>query len=206
MVALRLLRETGCEIVAPYDGYILSCDLKSGDTLTRNAAIAQITAQDTVPVIRLDASNVRKAVQTGSAVEISAGGSQTVSAGVTAQSLSEEGSSCIDVELTHRDIVTLGGFSSLSEANAVTGVITTKAEQSSTLVPTSAIRGNDQDHYIFLAAASTDAFGAEKLTVLRKNVTILGQSGNVTSVKESLQNERIIYMEDRPISEGCEVM
>ena len=37
-------------------------------------------------------------------------------------------------------------------------------------------------------------------------MTVLGQSGSVTSVSESLQNDTLVYMEDRPLSDGCEVM
>ena len=51
-----------------------------------------------------------------------------------------------------------------------------------------------------------DALGAEKLTIEGKEVTGIGQSGSVTAVEEGLMSDRIAYMEDRPLTEGCEVM
>ena len=206
MVVLRWLRDRYASVRAPHDGYILSCDLKAGDQLSGHAAYLQMTVQGAAPVIRLDAGGSRTVVENGSAVTISAGGAQTVSAAVSAQGLSEEGTYCLDVQLTHRDLMTLGGFLLLSEANSASATITIRAEQSSTLIPTAALRGSDPDYYVYVAESTTDAFGAEKWIVFRKNVTLLGQSGGITSVRESLQNVRIVYMEDRVIQEGCEVM
>ena len=69
-----------------------------------------------------------------------------------------------------------------------------------------ALRGAEGDYFIYVTRRENDSFRNEKITIVKKPVTVLGQSASAASLEESLRNEEIVYMEDRPLSEGCEVM
>ena len=203
--ALRLLRERGAVITAPHDGYITECETKAGDTLAQGTAAARMTAKDAEFLARLAMGSSKAVLETGTKAELSAGGG-SVTASVTAQGLAEDGTACTDVKLERADVTALGGYEALSEPNAISATMTIRSEDRTTLIPTAALRGSQGSYYIYVAEVGMDAFGGEKLTVARKTVNVLGQSGSVTSIQESLRDASIIYMEDRPLTEGCEIM
>ena len=205
MAALNLLAENGCEIRALHDGYVTACEISPGAVLTRGTAAVQLSAENTPPVVRLEAGSVRRVIPAGTAAELSAG-DRTAAAEVKTQGLAEDGAPCVDVILTPEIISALGGINVLSENGAVTARILLRSEGQNTLLPTAAVRGSEGDYYVYTVLGGTDALGAEKLTIEKKSVTVAGQSGNVTAVEEGLMNARIAYMEDRPLTEGCEVM
>ena len=205
MAALNLLAENGCEIRAPHDGYITACETTPGATLTRGTAALRLSAENVMPVVRLEAGDVRRVIPAGTAAELSVRG-RTAGAEVKAQGLAEDGAPCVDVGITAETLSALGGINALSESGAVTARIILRSEGQNTLLPTAAVRGSEGDYYIYTVLDGTDALGAEKLTVEKKNITVIGQSGSVTAVEEGLMNDRIAYMEDRPLTEGCEVM
>ncbi len=210
MTQLCILKETAAEITAPHDGYIVSLELKEGDFLTQNTVLAQITEEGVSPVIRLDPGNNRKSIPAGTDTELTAG-SKTVKATVREVTISGEGKPCVDVQITRQDIAELGGITVLSESGAVSASIQWQAETSTTLIPTSALRGSEDNYYVYVIQAddADSGTGSQKTRfskISRKPVTVLGQSGSVTSVSESLKHDTLVYMEDRPLSEGCEVM
>ena len=51
-----------------------------------------------------------------------------------------------------------------------------------------------------------DTLGAEQFTITRKDVTVLGINDTVASIEETLKNNTIVYLEDRQITDGCEVI
>ena len=205
MLDLRMLQVRAAGIAAPWDGYITSSELKAGDQVTANSVIAAITARDTAPVIRINPGENRKTVTVGTPVVLTAE-NQSVDAFITGEGIQTSGGMYLDAELDRSELAALGGISAVTEANAVTAVITWKSENSSTLIPSSTVRGSEGNYYIYTAVTATNSLGAEKLTVVKKNITVLGISGNVASVQEDLRNDSIIYMEDRTLAEGSEVM
>lgn len=210
MTRLRILQETAAAVTAPHDGYITAAELKAGDTLTRNTVLVQMTEDGVLPMIRLDPGTNKKSIAAGTRAELTAGG-RSVTASVAEVALSAEGKPCVDVTVTREDISMLGGIPAVSETGSVTASVKWQSESSSTLIPTAALRGSEGDYYIFVtrtddAESGTANRNARFFRISRKNVTVLGQSGSVTSVSEPLRSESIVYMEDRPLSEGCEVM
>ena len=205
---LLILTARAGNIVSPHDGYITAADLKAGDTISRNTVLVQITKENETPVIRLDASSNKRSIPAETAAELTAG-DKTVTATVRGQTLNENGLPVVDVPVDGKEIGLLGGASAVTEANSVSAKIRWKDENTTTLIPTAALRGSEGDYYVYTAPNYGD--GAEegsrlKITITRKNVTVLSQSGTVTSVEENLKYDPIVYMEDRPLTEGCEVM
>ncbi len=205
---LLMLEARAEEIRSPHDGYITAADLKQGDSLTRNTVLVQMTKENTSPVIRLDTSESKRNVPAGTEAELSAG-ENTVKAEVNGRIINEDGKPVIDVKIERKDIASLGGVGAITEANSVTAKIKWKDETATTLIPTSALRGTEGDYYIYIVLNNGEEAGQEnnlKTTIARKNVKVLSQSGAVTSVEENLKHETLVYMEDRPLTEGCEVM
>ena len=99
-----------------------------------------------------------------------------------------------------------GGVSAVTDANSVSAAISWKAENSTTRIPASAVRGTEGNYYIFIAQTSVTTLGAEMMTAVKKVITVLGISGSIASVQEDLRGDSIVYMEDRALTEGCEIM
>lgn len=207
MIQLRILKESAASVTAPHDGYITAAELKAGDTLTRETPLVQITEEGALPVIRLDPEGNRKTFTAGTEVLLSAG-DRTVTAAVTEMAFSAEGKPCVDVAVTRENINSLGGVTALTESGSVSATIQWQSESASTLIPTAALRGSEGDYYVYIVQADPSESGNSSgfSLISRKSVTVLGQSDSVTSVSESLRSESIVYMEDRPLSDGCEVM
>lgn len=205
---LLILKARAGNIVSPHDGYITAADLKAGDTISRNTVLVQITKENETPVIRLDASSNKRSIPAETAAELTAG-DKTVTASVRGQTLNENGLPVVDVPVDGKEIGLLGGASAVTEANSVSAKIRWKDENTTTLIPTAALRGSEGDYYVYTAPNYGDRAeeGSHlKITISRKKVTVLSQSGTVTSVEENLKYDPIVYMEDRPLTEGCEVM
>ena len=205
MMALRMLQLRASSVTAPWDGYITAADLKPGDQVSRGTALVTMTAQDTAPVIRLNPRDNKRVVTVGTPVSLSAEG-QNVDTVISGQGVQASGSLYLEAELKREHLTALGGVSAISESNSVTGTISWRSENPSTLVPSSALRGTEGDYYVYIAQKTMNSLGAEKLTVVKKSVTVLGISGNTASVQEELRGDSIIYMEDRTLTEGCEVI
>ncbi len=205
IASLQLLKEQAAAITAPHDGYVTAADAKAGDTVSRGGAVLWMTAEGTEPVVRLDASGARRTIPAETPVTLSVGG-KTADAVITGQGVAADGSVYADVRLRRGDIGLLGGAAAMTESGSVTAEIVLTAENATTLIPVSALRGTEGDYYIYVTRRENDSFRNEKITVVRKPVTVLGQSASAASLEESLRNEEIVYMEDRPLSEGCEVM
>lgn len=207
MMQLRILKESAASVTAPHDGYITAAELKAGDTLTRETPLVQITEEGALPVIRLDPEGNRKTFTAGTEVLLSAG-DRTVTAAVTEMAFSAEGKPCVDVAVARENINSLGGVTALTGSGSVSATIKWQSESASTLIPTAALRGSEGDYYVYIVQADPSESGNSSgfSLISRKSVTVLGQSDSVTSVSESLRSESIVYMEDRPLSDGCEVM
>ena len=205
MAALRILQLKAAAIVAPHDGYVTAAELKVGDQVSQNTVLVTMTAPDTAPVIRLDPGDNRRTILPDTPVTLSVG-EASVESVICAQGVKPEGGYYLDAALTQANLTALGGPAAVSEANAVAAKITWKAETATTLIPSAAVRGSEGAYYLYIAVSSLNALGAERMNVVRKDISVLGMFDAVASVEESLKNETIVYMEDRTLTEGCEVM
>ena len=81
-----------------------------------------------------------------------------------------------------------------------------RAREATSLLPTSAVRGSGDDRYVYVTEQNTAAFGGDTLKVHRMDVTVAGEYGGTTSIKEDISYYTIAYGEDRAISDGDAVM
>ena len=119
--------------------------------------------------------------------------------------LDDEGKKYADVEITP-DVRSARGsiYAMTLEETPMTLVF--RAQQTSTLIPSSAVHGTGDDRYVFTVETSYSNFGGSRMTVRKTPVTVLGEAGGVASVQEDLGYYEIAYMEDRPINDGDAVM
>ena len=74
------------------------------------------------------------------------------------------------------------------------------------LLPTGTIRGTRDNQYIYVAVESQNAFGQSTFIVEKQNVNVLDETTEMVIVSDLSDDYQVVYMEDRAISEGSEVM
>ena len=205
MAALSELNAAVQAIRAPHDGYIAEVAVKVGDTYDGSGNLFTMTAQDAPPVLRADVSQVNRTISEGMAVSIEIDQYSSVETQVVATGLDDEGKKYADVEITP-DVRSARGsiYAMTLEETPMTLVF--RAQQTSTLIPSSAVHGTGDDRYVFTVETSYSNFGGSRMTVRKTPVTVLGEAGGVASVQEDLGYYEIAYMEDRPINDGDAVM
>ena len=124
---------------------------------------------------------------------------------MTDTGIDEEGKAYIDIELTDKEITTLGGAASLMAA-PIAMTASYRAQSSTTLLPVSAVRGTGDSRYVYVVTTEQNALGEQTMKVSRQDVKVLAEVGATASLETDLSRQRIAYMEDREISDGSEVM
>ena len=205
MTALRILNEKAASVKAPHDGYITALELKAGDQAGAETPLMTMTAPDRAPVIRLDPGDSKRTVEPGTAVSLTSG-DVTVEAVISGRSVRPGGGEYLTVDADPELVEALGGASAAAEESTVSAKVMYRAENPSTLLPVTALRGASGDYYIYTASIAENTLGAERITITRKSVTVLGMNDSVVSIGESLKNESVVYLEDRLLTDGCEVM
>ena len=84
--------------------------------------------------------------------------------------------------------------------------LTTRAEEATCLLPASAVRGSGNGRYVYVGEQESSAFAGSRIAVRKYDVTVLAESASTVSVAEDLSYSKVLYMEDRVISEGGTVM
>ena len=205
ITALRILNERASAIRAPHAGYITAAELKAGDQVSKETVLITMTAPDTEPVIRLTQEDSKRTIDDGTAVTLSVG-SKTTESVISKQGIGPDGSPYLDAAVSQKILAALGGAAAAAEEKAVTGKLICRAENPSSLIPVTALRGSGGNYYIYIANSAVDTLGAEQFTIARKDVTVLGINDTVASIEETLKNNTIVYLEDRQITDGCEVI
>ena len=73
-------------------------------------------------------------------------------------------------------------------------------------VPASAVRGSGDSRYVLVGETESSAFGGNRMIAKKMSVTVLAESGSTVSVAEDLTWQKVLYMEDRALTEGGPVM
>ena len=74
------------------------------------------------------------------------------------------------------------------------------------LLPAGAIRGSKENQYVYMAVESQNAFGQSTFVVEKQNVTVQDETAEMVIISDLSDDYLVIYMEDRAINEGTEVM
>lgn len=205
LLRLETLRRQNAVLTAPHDGYVVSVPVKAGDVYNGKTALLVMSAQGQEPVLRADVDDLERAIEKETKVEITQEGGKALEKRVTETGMNSMGREIIDVALTDTDVTALGGCASLLDKQ-VDLSITYKAAASTTLLPSAAVRGVGSSRYVYLISEEWSKTGRTVLRVQKLPVTVLAEYGDTASVENELGNSRVVYMEDRAISEGSEVM
>jgi multidrug efflux pump subunit AcrA (membrane-fusion protein) len=207
MVALTQ-RKNNLEVVtAPHAGYVVSMDVKSGDTYDGKKSAFSLSAENSAPVLRADITSLNKAVADGTRVDV-AGDYGTEKTAVEKTVLESDGKKYVYITLTDNIISIKGGITRMVTDGSFDVSVTYRAKESSTLLPASAVRneGEGQD-YVYLIQRSWGGFlGASGMTVQKTQVTVLERGDKVVSIQQEMDYQEIADGEDRALTDGGRVM
>ncbi len=192
-------------IAAPHDGYIAELDVKDGETYDGSQPMYCITAENALPSLRADISELTRAVTEGMTVVMNANSYDAIETRVVAIGTDAEGKKYADIELTNNMIKVRGSvFAMMQEETPLTLIY--RAREATSLLPTGAVRGSGDDRYVLVAEKNNAAFGGNTLKLHKMKVTVLGEYGGTASVQEDLTYYTVAYGEDRSVEDGDAVM
>ena len=201
LVDLEELNRSAGEICAPHDGVIAAISLKAGDVYDGSAPLYAITSEHSAPALRADLTDVEQNISEGMKVSLPGG----AEAKITGLGFTESGAPCADVEVTKKVIRSAGSIYSLSTKPTKLTILFT-ARESSCLLPASAVRGSGDSRYVYVVNERQTTFGKKKLSISKMDVTVIAEADGTASVEEDLSYYDVAYMEDRALTDGCDVM
>lgn len=206
MTDLQVLSKTTEKISANRTAYISKINVEKGSTVDVDTVILTITAENTNPVIRIDLSHVKQEVRQGTSITLIGNGLGNPVSSVVDTGLNIEGHPYADVEITQDVIYSLGSVSAMMKNSEVKAKLVTRSNETTCLLPASAVRGSGEKRYVYVGQLENSTFGGSQMKVMKVNVTVLAESGSTVSVAEDLTYQKVLYMEDRALTEGGMVM
>ena len=205
MLSLQVLIRTAGKITAPHAGYITQVCVEKGSAADGDTVLMKITPEGREAVIRVDLSEVKQTVESGATLTVGSGGWGSTAIKVAETGLDREGHPYADAEVNDKVTYAIGSVSSIMKDEIKVRLIT-RSQDSTCLVPASAVRGSGDSRYVYLGETENSSFGGTQIRARKMDVTVLAESGSTVSVAEDLTYQKVLYMEDRALSEGCAVM
>ena len=192
-------------ITAPHAGYVAEIEVKDGDSYDGSQPLMTITAEDKLPTLRADISDLTRTVTEGMTATLNPDSWDAIDTQVVAVGTDLEGKKYADIQLTEAIIRTRGSVYAMTQEDTPMTLVY-RAREATSLVPTSAVRGSGDERYVFVTEQNTAAFGGGTLKLHKMDVKVLGEYGGTTSVQEDITYYTIAYGEDRAVSDGDAVM
>ncbi len=205
IVTLTVLARKLENYPAPHDGYITALSMEKGSSLDSVSPVLKITPEGTGGVIRAEITRVKLPVTKGAAVSVLQDEWSTYGTKVTAVGISADASRYLDAEITAEILQAFGSMRILMK-NDVKLRLTSKAKESTCLIPAAAVRGSGTERYVYVSDKVSSTFGGTQIKVVKTPVTVLNESSSTVSVSEDLSYQQVVYQEDRPIDENSTVM
>ncbi|MBR6219722.1 MAG: hypothetical protein IKQ80_04100 [Clostridia bacterium] len=202
---LMALNDQAKAVVAPHDGYIAEICVKEGDTCDGSQPLFRMTAEEGMPTLRGDISEVTRTVSEGMTVTLNPDSYDAVETKVVKVGTDTEGKKYADVALTNELIRARGSVYAMTQEDTPMTLIF-RAREATSLLPTSAVRGSGDDRYVFVTEQNTAAFGGNTLKLHKMAVKVVGEYGGTTSIQDDITYYSIAYGEDRSINDGDAVM
>lgn len=208
MIELTAAMKALEKVTAPRDGYIVSIAVKEGEAYDGTKPAYALSAEDAVPVLKAPLAGVERAIADGSKAEISSDQFGTVKTTVEKTSVETDGSKCLHILLPEELLADDSGAIRRFVADGGVQVnITYRAKKATTLLPPSAVRGQEGDYYVYLIEHDWGGFmSSSRMRVVKFSVTVLEKSGKAVSVAEDLAYQQIADREDRALTDGQTVM
>jgi len=207
MVSLTERRDSLTTVTAPHDGYVVSLDVKSGDTYDGKTGAFTLSDEGCEPQLRADVTSLGKTVADGTKVEVT-GSYGTKKTTVENTALGGDGKRYLYIALTDDVIDVKGGVAAMVTDGNVAVTVRYKARESATLLPAAAVRSEGEgDDYVYVIRQSYGGIlSAGGMTVEKTSITVLERGDTMVSVQEDLTYQQIAAGEDRALSDGCAVM
>ncbi len=203
---LEILKKQAEQITAPHAGYISEVKIEKGSSLDGETVLVKMTQAGTGPVIRADLGTVKQTVEKGTVIEVDSDTWGRTETEGTETGMSLEGHPYADCAINRDVRYALGSVAEMMKLSEIKLTLSTRARETTCLLPAAAVRGSGNDRYVYVAERESSTFGGTRLKCKKMSVTVLGESGSTVSLAEDLTYEQVIYMEDRAISEGATVM
>lgn len=205
ILTLQVLEKTAEKITAPREGYVTEISLEKGATLDADSVILKMTAEGSQPVIRVDLSEVKQEVKKGTTLMLEGDSWDRPSVKVTETGLNAEGRPYADAEITKDVTYALGSVSALMKKE-IKAQLVVRSQEATCLVPAAAVRGSGDSRYVYVGETERSAFAGSRMIVRKTDVRVLAESGSTCSLAEDLTGMKVLYMEDRALTEGGAVM
>ena len=205
ILALQVLAKTAEKVTAPRAAYVTEVHVEKGTAVDGDTLILKMTAEGSAPVIRLDLSDVKQEVNPGTNISIESESWSRPMVKVVNTGLTPEGHPYADTEITSDVVYALGNVSAMMKTE-IKAKLTLRSQEATCLLPASAVRGSGDSRYVYVGQTENSAFGGNRMTVKKMSVTVLAESGTTVSVTEDLSYAKVLYMEDRALTEGGAVM
>ncbi len=205
LTATQVMIRTAEKITAPRAAYVTEVGVEKGSTVDGDTVVMKMTAEGSQPVIRLSLADVKQEVNPGTTVILESDGWSQPAVQVIQTGLTLEGRPYADAEITQDVLYALGSVSTLMK-NEIKAKLVTRSRESTCLLPASAVRGSGKNRYVYVAETDSSAFGGSRMKARKTDVTVLAESGSTVSVAEDLTYQKVLYMEDRALTEGGAVM
>lgn len=205
ILTLQVLEKTAEKITAPREGYVTEISLEKGATLDADSVILKMTAEGSQPVIRVDLSEVKQEVKKGTTLMLEGDSWDRPSVKVTETGLNAEGRPYADAEITKDVTYALGSVSALMKKE-IKAQLVVRSQEATCLVPAAAVRGSGDSRYVYVGETERSAFAGSRMIVRKTDVRVLAESGSICSLAEDLTGMKVLYMEDRALTEGGAVM
>ena len=206
IMEIQMLMRKVSVITAPHEGYIANVSVERNGTVNSGTeTILTITAEGKGPVIRVDTSEVKQNIQKGTSVRVDTDSWGRPETRIINTGMDDAGHPFADAEITDNVIYALGQISTMMQ-NEIKLRMTTKSQESTCLIPTSAVRGSGDSRYVYVAQEEDSMFAGKRITVSKIGVKVLSETASTCSIDEDISYYKVIYMEDRFINEGDTVM
>lgn len=205
LVSLRAISDTTPVIEAPHDGYILDICVGKGMQWDGNNAAMIVSGENAECLFRADVGNITHTIRIGSTATMPGRGGTQVKGSVAALGYDEGGHPCVEISVTRENLASMGTIRRLMD-EGISISMNFVSDTSAMLLPASAVRGSETNRFVFAAVESQNAFGQSTFVIEKQSVTILDEADDMVAVTDLPGDIRVVYMEDRTIAEGMEVM
>ncbi len=205
MTDLEVTARIRQKITAPRTAYVTGVPVEKGSVVDADTVLLKLTAEGKDPVIRVDLSGVKQEVSPGTSLIFDSDGWEKPSSKVIGLGMTAEGRPYADVEISEELTRALGNVSTLMKKE-IRGRLVTRSKEATCLVPAAAVRGSGENRYVYIGENESSTFGGNQMKARKMDVRVLAESGSTVSLAEDLTYQRVLYMEDRALSEGCAVM
>lgn len=205
IVALRTLEKNSNKIVATQNGYIINVHTIDGQYSNDSSVVLTMSTTDAEITLRANTTNVTRTFEVGDVVNIRGRFGSTIKTTIGSTGYDIYGNPYIDVMLQQCDIASLDTIDNLLR-NGIGMELIYTADELAYLLPASAVRCSGDQDYIYVLKEVEDAFGQLTLITEKQQVDVIDESGDKVAIAGILNEEKVVYMEDRAIGPGSEVM